>query len=83
MFDSWYRSIENLKLIRNCDWHWLTRLKKNRLVNPDKKGNVEIDFLEIPSSGMNVHLKEYGLIRIFCTFYNPTLPLGFFLPEIG
>jgi len=68
MFDSWYSSIENLKLIRTCNWHWLTRLKKNRLVNPDKKGNVEIDSLEIPSSGMNVHLKEYGLIRIFCTF---------------
>jgi len=68
MFDSWYSSIENLKLLRDFGWHWLVRLKKNRHVNPDKKGNVEIDSLEIPSSGMIVHLKKYGFIRIFCTF---------------
>ncbi len=34
-FDSWYSSLENLKYIRKLGWIWLTRLKSNRLVNPD------------------------------------------------
>ena len=34
-FDSWYSSLENLKTIRGYNWHWLTRLKGNRHVNPD------------------------------------------------
>src|SRR5215211_5307688 len=32
VFDGWYGSLDNLKLIRNCGWLWLTRLKSNRLV---------------------------------------------------
>jgi len=31
-FDSWYSSIENLKLIRSMGWHFLTRLKSNRQI---------------------------------------------------
>jgi hypothetical protein len=31
-FDSWYASVENLKLIRALDWHFLTRLKSNRQI---------------------------------------------------
>lgn len=38
-FDSWYSSLENLKTVRSLDWHWLTRLKSNRQVNPDGSGN--------------------------------------------
>ena len=30
VFDSWYGSLENLKLIRGVGWTWLTRLKANR-----------------------------------------------------
>ena len=29
IFDTWYASIENLKLIRSFEWHWFTRLKSN------------------------------------------------------
>jgi len=35
IFDSWYSSIDNLKLIRSLKWHWCTRLKSNRLIDPD------------------------------------------------
>jgi hypothetical protein len=35
LFDSWYSGLENLKVIREYGWYWLTRLKSNRLVNPD------------------------------------------------
>ncbi len=40
-------------------------MKKNRLVNPDKTGNVSIKLLTIPPEGMTVHLKEYGFIKVF------------------
>jgi len=36
IFNSWYASIDNLKLIRSLKWHWFTRMKCNRQVNPDK-----------------------------------------------
>ena len=35
LFDSWYGSLDNLKLVTKLEWHFLTRLKSNRLVNPD------------------------------------------------
>src|SRR5438270_7037855 len=57
LFDSWYSSLENLKAIRSYGWHWLCRLKSNRLVNPDSKsGNVAIGEVEIPAEGRIVHL---------------------------
>ncbi len=65
LFDSWYSSIENLKTIRRHGWHWLTRLKKNRLVNPDRTGNVQIHTIAIPPEGRIVHLKAYGFVKVF------------------
>ena len=65
LFDSWYSTINNLKTLRNYNWNFLTRLKSNRLVNPDKSGNIPINSLQIPPGGMIVHLKAYGFIRIF------------------
>jgi putative transposase len=32
LFDSWYGGLDNLKAIRRKGWHWVTDLKKNRLV---------------------------------------------------
>jgi len=64
-FDSWYGSVSNLKLINRLDWLWLTCLKKNRLVNPDKKGNVNISDVDIPKEGRVIHLKAYGMIKVF------------------
>ncbi|MBF0622537.1 MAG: transposase [Magnetococcales bacterium] len=65
MFDSWYSSLENLKLVRNYGWIWVTRLKSNRLVNPDRSGNVPISKVEISRKGTEVHLKGFGLIKVF------------------
>ena len=42
IFDSWYSSIANLKLIRTLKWHWCTRLKSNRLVDPDNTYNRSV-----------------------------------------
>lgn len=63
--DSWYASLENLKSVRSYGWRWLTRLKSNRLVNPDGRGNVQIQEVEISAEGGVVHLKGYGFIKLF------------------
>ena len=64
-FDTWYSSLANLKHIRALDWEWLTRLKTNRLVNPDGTGNRPIADCAIGNGGTRVHLKGYGFILVF------------------
>jgi hypothetical protein len=64
-FDSWYSSLENLKTIRTYGWRWLTRLKGNRQVDPDDTGNRALQETDIAADGTVVHLKGYGLIRVF------------------
>jgi hypothetical protein len=65
LFDTWYASVKNLKTIREKKWHFLTRLKSNRLVNPDNTKNIPIEEAEISQKGTAVHLKEYGFIKVF------------------
>jgi len=67
LMDSWYAGLENLKRIRDLGWLFLTRLKGNRLVNPDGKGNVPIGGVEIPGEGRVVHLRGFGFVRVFRT----------------
>lgn len=64
-FDSWFSSLANLKLIASYGWTWLTRLKCNRLVNPSRTANRPISDVTLAASGTVVHLKGYGLIRVF------------------
>ncbi|MDV0441768.1 IS701 family transposase ISMhu9 [Methanocorpusculaceae archaeon Ag1] len=65
LFDSWYGSVDNLHLVRRLGWHFLTRLKKNRQVNPDKFGNKQIHEICIPNGGCVVHLKDCGMVKVF------------------
>lgn len=64
-FDSWYSSLANLKAIRSYGWHWLTQLKANRQVDPDRTGNRPVAEVPIAPHGSIVHLKGYGLIKVF------------------
>jgi len=64
-FDSWYSSLDNLKAVRSHGWQFLTRLKRNRLVNPDGQGNVAVSTVETPATGRQVHLKGFGFILVF------------------
>ena len=64
-FDSWYSSLENLKEVRSLGWHWLTRLKKNRDVDPDGSGNRALETCEISSDGTVTYLKGYGKVQVF------------------
>lgn len=67
LFDSWYSSLENLKDVREHGWHFLTRLRANRLVNPDRAGHVGASEVEPGPAGRVVQLKGYGLVRLFPT----------------
>ena len=64
-FDSCSSSLANLKHLRTLGWHWLTRLKPNRLVNPDGSGNRQVGNCSIRNGGTRVHLKGYGFILVF------------------
>lgn len=65
VFDSRYGSLDNLKLIRDFGWIWLTQLKVNRHIDPDRTGNRAVSEVDFPSGGQVVHLKGYGLIQVF------------------
>ena len=65
MFDIWYASIKNLKAIKKKQWHFLTRLKSNRSVNPDNTKNIPLETIDIPPKGIVVHLKGYDFVKVF------------------
>lgn len=65
VFDSWYSSLDNLKLIREYGWVWLSRLKRNRHVNPDNTGNRPVHEVAIAATGTVVHLKGDGFVKVF------------------
>ena len=64
-FDGWYASLANLKAVRGHGWHFLTRLKSNRQVDPDDTGNVAVGDVDIPAHGRRVHLKGFGFVEVF------------------
>jgi putative transposase len=64
-FDGWYASLDNLKLLRELGWGWLTRLKANRLVNKDRQGQRPLSRTDISPSGTVVWLVGYGLVKVF------------------
>ena len=65
VFDGWYSSLENLKTLKDFGWRWLTRLKSNRLVNPDNTGLCAVATVASDARGCLVHLKGYGMVRLF------------------
>ena len=67
LFDAWYSGLDNLKAVRDLGWHFLTRLRANRTVNPDRAGQVAVGKVEVGRAGRVVQLKGYGLVRLFRT----------------
>lgn len=65
VFDGWYSSLDNLKLIRSLGWNWLTRLKSNRLVNLDRQGTRAVKDTAVEATGTEVWLPGYGLVKVF------------------
>jgi len=71
LFDSWYGSVENLKMIHRMGLYFVTTLKSNRLVSLSKEaGYVHLDQIEWTdetlSSSIIVKLKELPFhVRLF------------------
>jgi putative transposase len=63
--DSWYASLENLKTIRSLNWHWLMQLRKNRVVSTSPHQPTNLEKLDIPPEGRQVHLRGYGFVKVF------------------
>jgi putative transposase len=70
-FDSWYSSLDNLKLVRQFGWEWLTRLKSNRQVSLKAGEPQAVSELTIPAVGLPVHLRGYGWVKVFRTVDPP------------
>jgi hypothetical protein len=64
-FDSWYGSVENLKLIRSLGWHFLTRLKSNRQINLNRSGLQAVADAGLCGGGTICWLKGFGQIKVF------------------
>jgi putative transposase len=64
-FDSGYSGKDNLKVIRDCGWTFLTQVRCNRRVNPDRTGNRPIEQGPIAPAGTVVHLEGFGLVKAF------------------
>lgn len=65
-FDSWYASVENLKLCRALGWHFLTRLKANRQIRAGQgKLQAVSDAGLTGGNGTIVWLKGFGEIKVF------------------
>jgi hypothetical protein len=65
LFDSWYSSLDNLKLVRGHGWTFLTQLKVNRRVDLNRQGYQAIANVLIEPTGTIVHLEGFGSIRVF------------------
>ena len=64
-FDCWYPGLENRNAVRACGWHFLTQVRSNRRVNPDRTGNRSISDGPIAATGTVVHLQGFGLVTAF------------------
>jgi len=65
-FDSWYGSIDNLKLVRALGWHFLTRLKANRQIRvAGGKLQAVSDAGLTGGDGTVCWLKGFGEIKVF------------------
>lgn len=65
-FDSWYGSIDNLKLLRSLKWHFLTRLKPNRQIRVGGSGLQAVSDAGLcGGDGTICWLKGYGEIKVF------------------
>lgn len=65
--DSWYSCVKNLKTIKNHQLGFLFALEANRLVSIEKGAWVQVQSLEVPTDGLTVWLRDFGLVKLFRT----------------
>jgi hypothetical protein len=64
-FDAWYGSVDNLKLVRELGWTFLTRLRCNRRIRINFGPVQRVEQAEIPAEGVVVYLPGYGQVKVF------------------
>lgn len=64
VFDHWYGSVKNFKFLEKHKLTWVTTLSGNRIVDYGE----HIADKTIPKSGLMVHLRAYGFIKVFKIF---------------
>ena len=65
LFDGWYSSLMNLKKTDAVGWRWLTRLKYNSMVSPDRIRYRQVGDCDIALSGTVNHLEDYSVVKVF------------------
>ena len=65
LFDAWYSSLDNLKLIRSLGWTFIGGIHKDRHVSLVPREHRRVDSLTIPKNGLICHLKGFGQVKIF------------------
>lgn len=63
--DAWYFSKDNIKFLKNKGLRFLTGIGKNRLCSVDGKNFTQVQNLELPETGLMVHLKKFGQVKVF------------------
>ena len=63
--DSWYASLENLKLLREKNIGFCFGLESDRLVSLLPKVYQRVRELDIPDNGLICHLKGFGFVKVF------------------
>lgn len=66
--DSWYSGVNNLKTVKNHGLGSLFALESNRLVSIEKDQWVQVQKLNIPEEGLEVWLRDFGLVKLFRTW---------------
>jgi len=65
LWDSWYSSLENLKMLREWKWPFFVGLKSNRMADPDAHGNRPICELPFEEGHLHAHLKGFGWVEMY------------------
>ncbi len=63
--DAWYSSLENLKFLKNQELGFHMGIAKNRKVSLDGIEYTQVKNLKIPDTGLVVHLKNFGRVKVF------------------
>ena len=82
--DAWYSSQKNLKFLKDKELGFLAGIAKNRSCSVDGKNFTQVQNLEIPETGLIVHLKKFGEVKVFRrSFKNETSRYYImYIPEI-
>lgn len=65
--DSWYSCIDNLKAVKNHQIGLLFAIESNRKVSVEKGTWTRVKELSVPTEGLVVWLREFGLVKLFRT----------------